>query len=77
MIKSYDRRAVGNKLFENMAVFEYLEAALAKRNCIHEYIKNRLDSYNARYRSVHFVFRLVAKNIKIRIYKSIIYLSFV
>jgi hypothetical protein len=57
-----------------VAQFEYLGTTITNRNLIKEEIKGRLNSSNACYHSVQNLSssRLLSKNIKIRIYKTII-----
>jgi hypothetical protein len=64
---------IANRCFENVAKFKYLETTITKQNLIQEEIK-RLNSGNACYNSVQSLLssRLPSKNIKIRIYKTII-----
>jgi ribosomal protein S2 len=66
-----------DRSFENVAQFRYLETTITNQNLIQEEIK-RLNSDNACYHSVQNLLssRLLSKNIKIRIYKSIILLWF-
>jgi hypothetical protein len=63
-----------NKCFENVAQFRYLGTTIINHNLIQEEIKRRLNSGNACYHSVQNLLpsRLLSKNIKIRIYKSLI-----
>jgi hypothetical protein len=67
---------IGNRLFENVALFEYLGTAVTNQNLIYEEIKRRLKSGNACYNSVQNLLfsRLLSKNVKIRICKTIILL---
>jgi hypothetical protein len=57
-----------------VANFRYLGTTITNQNLIREEIKGRLNSGNACYHSVQKLLfpRLLSKNIKIRIYKSII-----
>ena len=57
-----------------MAQFRYLGTTIINQNLIQEEIKRRLNSGNACYHSVQNLLssRLMSKNIKIRIYKTII-----
>jgi hypothetical protein len=70
--QNYDIKiAIG--IFENVAQFKYLGTTVTNKNPIQEEIK-RLNSGNAFYHSVQNLLssRLPSKNIKIRIYKTII-----
>jgi hypothetical protein len=57
-----------------MAQFRYLETTITNQTLIQEEIKRRLNSGNACYHSVQNLLssRLLSKNTKIRIYKTII-----
>jgi hypothetical protein len=57
-----------------VAKFRYLGTAITNQNLIQEEIKRRLNSGNACYHSVQNLLRsqLLSKNLKIRIYKTII-----
>jgi hypothetical protein len=59
--------------FENVAMFEYLRMTVTTQNLIREEIKSRLNSGNSCYRSVQnlLLSRLLSKNVKIKIYKTI------
>jgi hypothetical protein len=60
---------IGNRSFENISQFKYLGTAVTNENLIQEEIKRRLNSGNACYLlSSH----LLSKNVKVRIYKTII-----
>jgi hypothetical protein len=59
---------------DNVAQFRYLGTTVTNLNLIQEEIKRRLNSGNACYHSVQNLLscRLLSKNVKIRIYETII-----
>ena len=63
-----------NSTFEIVEEFEYLGITLTNQNSIAEEIKSRLRSGNACYHSVQNLLssRLLSKNLKIKIYRTII-----
>jgi hypothetical protein len=65
---------IGNISFENVSQLEYLGMTITDQNLIREQIKRRFNSSNACYHSVQNLLssRLLSKNLKIRIYKTII-----
>jgi hypothetical protein len=65
-------------MLRNVAQFRYLGTTIINQNLIQEEIKRRLNSGNACYHSVQHLLssRLLSKNIKIRIHKTIICLWF-
>ena len=65
---------VGSNSYEKVKSFKYLSSLLTNQNSIHEEIKCRLKVGNLRYYSVQTLLssRLLSKNLKIKIYKTII-----
>ena len=81
MVMSRDRNAgrdysvkIDNSSTERVEEFKYLGTKLTDQNSIQEEIKSRLKLGNARYYSVQNLLssRLLFKNLKIRICRSII-----
>jgi len=81
MVMSRDRNAgwghsvkIDNSSIERVEEFKYLGTTLTDQNSIHEVIKSRLKLGNACYHSVQNLLssRLLSKNLKIKIYRTII-----
>jgi len=65
---------IDNSTFDRVEEFKYLGTTIANQNFIAEEIKSRLKSGNACYLSVQNLLssRLLSKNLKIKIYRTII-----
>jgi hypothetical protein len=81
MVLSRDQNAgqnsnikIGNESFESVEHFKYLATTLMNQNSLHEEIKSRLKSGNACDHSMqnHLFSSLLTKNVKIKIYRTII-----
>jgi len=68
------RARIDNITFERVEEFKYLGTTLTHQNSIEEEIKSRLRPGNACYHSVQNLLssRLLSKNLKIKIYRTII-----
>jgi hypothetical protein len=65
---------IASRSFENVSQIKYLGTTVTNQNLMQEEMKRRLNSGNACYHSVQNLLssRLLSKNLKIRIYKTII-----
>jgi hypothetical protein len=61
---------IANILFENVSQFKYLGMTVTNQNLVQEEIKRRLNS--GKFGPEHSVISSAVKNLKIRIYKTII-----
>jgi len=63
-----------NNSFERVEEFRYLGTTLTKQNSVHEEIRSRLKSRNACYHPEQNLFSssLLSKNLKMKIYRTII-----
>jgi hypothetical protein len=63
-----------NSFLGDVVNFRYLRTLLADKNCIHEQITSRLNTSSVCYHSVQSLLssRLLSKNIKVKIHKTII-----
>jgi sorting nexin-29 len=63
-----------NRSLEDVAKFRYLGTTITDQNFMEEEIKSRLNSGNACYHSVQSLLssRLVSRNVKVKIYKTLI-----
>jgi hypothetical protein len=68
------RIKIANRAFEHVAKFNYLGTTLTDQNCMHEEINSKLNSGNACNHSVQSLLcsRLLAVNLKVKIYETVI-----
>jgi hypothetical protein len=73
--RSKSGHKIANRSFENVPQFKYLGTTITNQNLIKEEIKRRLNSGYACYHSAQNLLssRLLSKNLKIRICKTIIF----
>jgi hypothetical protein len=65
---------LANRSFEGVVKFKYLGTTLTDQNCVQKEIKSRLNSGNHCYHSVQSLLfsRLLSRNVKVKIHKTII-----
>ena len=65
---------IGSTSYEKVKTFKYMDSLLTNQNSIQEEIKCRIKAVNSCYYSVQTLLssRLFSKNLKIKIYKTII-----
>jgi hypothetical protein len=76
-VRSHNRK-INNNCFERVEELKYLGRTLMNQNSIQEKIKIRLKLRNACYHSVQNLMSssLLSKNIKIKLYRTVIFLLF-
>jgi hypothetical protein len=72
----YNNIKTGNKYFQRVELFRCLRTTVTERNSIHGEMKRKLKSGSACYHSLQNLFSssLLSKNIKIKIYRTVILL---
>jgi len=72
--RTADNVNTDNSSFESVELFQYLGRSLRNQNSVQEVIKSRMSSGDACYHSVQNLLSsdLLSKNIKIKIYRTII-----
>jgi hypothetical protein len=75
-VSKYRDIKIAKRSFKNVSQFKYLETTVTNQNLTQKEIKRRFNPGKACYHSVQNLLssRLLSKNLKIRIYKTIILL---